>query len=286
MNSALPGSAADNLYSPSLLISALGIVPDVRRCVSMDLKEPGNFLYLAGITREELGGSHFALVNGLAGGRVPRVDAPWPAVFTKLSTAIQQGLVRACHDLSEGGLAVAAAEMAFAGGCGLRLFLAQIPHEISAPRTSSGDRRIVEEAVRGRKHVHPLAAWPAATPILLFSESNSRLLLEVRPADVPAFEALFAGLPCRSVGEVREDPILEIVGLPVPAYPNLEEEENHLAAPVVVRAPLAELKAARQAPVGLVIAARELPDPSPKFPRPNSLPKLAKNRRGGVRRNT
>jgi phosphoribosylformylglycinamidine synthase len=243
------GSAQTICIPPSLLISALGIVPDVRRCVSMDLKEPGNFLYLAGITREELGGSHFALVNGLAGGRVPRVDAPLARrLYEAVYRAIQQGLVRACHDLSEGGLAVAAAEMAFAGGCGLRLFLAQIPHEISAPEQA---REIVESWKKrfGAEDVHPLAAWPAATPILLFSESNSRLLLEVRPADVPAFEALFAGLPCRLVGEVREDPILEIVGLPVPAYPNLEEEENHLAAPVVVRAPLAELKAAWQRPL-------------------------------------
>ena len=59
---------------PTLLISAMGQVPDVRRCVTMDLKEPGNLLLLAGLTRHELGGSHWAMVRGQAGGRVPRVD--------------------------------------------------------------------------------------------------------------------------------------------------------------------------------------------------------------------
>ena len=85
----------------------------------MDLKEPGNLLYLVGETKDELGGSHFALVNGLAGGQVPTVDpAQAPTTFAAVHAAIRGGLVRACHDLSEGGLAVAAAEMAFAGGLG------------------------------------------------------------------------------------------------------------------------------------------------------------------------
>src|SRR5262249_43378253 len=102
---------------PTLLISALGLVPDVRRCVTMDLKEPGNLLYLVGATKDEMGGSHYNLVHGLDGGAVPRVDfEAAPAVFHALHSAITSGLVRACHDLSEGGLAAAVAEMAFAGG--------------------------------------------------------------------------------------------------------------------------------------------------------------------------
>ena len=90
-----------------------------RKCVTMDLKQPGNLLYLVGETRDELGGSHFALVNGLSGGQVPTVDAERAVkTFAAMHRGIQRGLVRACHDLSEGGLAVAAAEMAFAGGLG------------------------------------------------------------------------------------------------------------------------------------------------------------------------
>src|SRR5207244_4678366 len=59
---------------PTLLISALGRVPDVRRCVSMDFKEPGNTLYLIGLTKDDMGGSHYNLVTGIEGGAPPRVD--------------------------------------------------------------------------------------------------------------------------------------------------------------------------------------------------------------------
>src|SRR5262249_13185001 len=107
---------------PTLLISALGRVPDVRRCVTMDLKEPGNLLFLVGVTRAETGGSHYHLVHGMQGGDVPMPDLELaPRLFRRLHEAIVRGLVRACHDLSDGGLAVAAAEMAFAGGVGADL---------------------------------------------------------------------------------------------------------------------------------------------------------------------
>src|SRR5688572_11921914 len=58
----------------SLLISAISIVEDVRRCVTMDAKEAGNLVYLVGATRDEMGGSHYLLVNGASGGQVPKVD--------------------------------------------------------------------------------------------------------------------------------------------------------------------------------------------------------------------
>jgi phosphoribosylformylglycinamidine synthase len=92
----------------------------------MDLKEPGNRIYLVGLTNNELGGSHFSLVEGLTGGSVPTVDATMAKhTFAAIHQAIRSGLVRACHDLSEGGLAVAAAEMAFAGGLGTDLLFAE-----------------------------------------------------------------------------------------------------------------------------------------------------------------
>ena len=104
----------------TLLVSALGRVPDVRKCVTMDLKEPGNDLYLVGRTKDELGGSHLHLVTGRTGGTPPRARPRGraPKVFAAVHRAISDGLVRSCHDLSEGGLAVAVAEMAFAGGVG------------------------------------------------------------------------------------------------------------------------------------------------------------------------
>ena len=89
--------------------------------MTMDLKEPGNLLYLVGATKDELGGSHFALVNDLDGGASAARSIPScaTATFAAVHAAIDAGLVRSCHDLSEGGLAAALAEMAFAGGLGI-----------------------------------------------------------------------------------------------------------------------------------------------------------------------
>jgi phosphoribosylformylglycinamidine synthase len=165
----------------TLLISALGQVPDVRRCVTMDLKAPGNWLYLVGVTKPELGGSHYHLVTGQTGGEPPRVDLELaPRLFRALHTAMTQGLMRSCHDLSEGGLAVAAAEMAFAG-------------EVGADIT-------------GRPEV------PMGDDVWLFSESATRWLAEVEPDKAAAFEACFASLPLEAVGQTVAESRLRIAG--------------------------------------------------------------------------
>ncbi len=174
---------------PSLLISALGQMDDVRHAVTMDLKRPGNLLYLVGATANELGGSHYALVESLTGGEVPKVDAALAKrTFAAMHRAIQAGLVRACHDLSEGGLAVAVAEMAFAGGLGAQVDLDQVP------------------------------AWSdvASPAAVLFSESNTRFLCEVPPEQAEAFEVAFDDsrpdlrIACQRIGMVTEPARLEI----------------------------------------------------------------------------
>jgi phosphoribosylformylglycinamidine synthase len=191
----------------SLLISAMGQVDDVAHAVTMDIKQPGNSIYLVGTTNDELGGSHFAMVNGLSGGAAPTVDpAAARRTYAALHRAIADGYVRACHDLSEGGLAVAAAEMAFAGGWGATISLEAVA------RIATTDE-------------------PA---VLLFSESNSRLLVEVTADQCERFEALLADLPHARVGEVCDNNRLSI------------------SAPtggVVVDAEIDELKEAWQAPL-------------------------------------
>ncbi|MCI0641577.1 MAG: phosphoribosylformylglycinamidine synthase subunit PurL [Gemmataceae bacterium] len=165
---------------PTLLISALGIVPDVRRCVTMDLKEAGNAFFLVGETKNELGGSHYELVTGQAGGDVPNVNtALAPRLFAKLHEAIERGLVRSCHDLSEGGLATALAEMAFAGNIGV--------------------------------DVTSLGVGPSDV-VLLFSESPTRFVLEVRPDHIEELSNLFDGLPCRRLGQTVKEARLRIAG--------------------------------------------------------------------------
>jgi phosphoribosylformylglycinamidine synthase len=167
---------------PTLLISAMGRVPDMRRCLTMDLKEAGNLLYLIGKTRNELGGSHHHLVSGQDGGTVPEVDLELaPRIFRKLHEAMQRGLVRSCHDLSEGGLAVAVAEMAFAGGVGA---------DVTGLAGLAGE----------------------ADATLLFSESTTRFLVEVVPESAAPLEECFEGLPLTRVGQTVQEPRLRIAG--------------------------------------------------------------------------
>jgi phosphoribosylformylglycinamidine synthase len=169
----------------TLLVSALGRVTDVRQCVTMDLKEAGNDLYLVGLTRNELGGSHYSLVTGQAGGVPPRVDLELaPRVFAAVHAAIRAGLVRACHDLSEGGLAVALAEMAFAGGVG-----ADVKDLAEITGTESN-----------------------ADSVKLFSESTTRFVLEARSQHAEALRKLFAGVPFANVGTTVPEPRLRIAG--------------------------------------------------------------------------
>jgi phosphoribosylformylglycinamidine synthase len=174
-------SAAEPIViPPSLLISAIGQIDDVSHCVTMDFKEPGNLLYLVGATRHELGGSHYnktKFSRPTDDGQVPQLDPQMArSTFSAVHRAIYSGLVRSCHDLSEGGLAVAAAEMAFAGGFGARIDLQATPCDG--------------------------ALDPAAR---LFSESNTRFLCEVRPENSKAFAAALVGVAHAQIGQVSQD---------------------------------------------------------------------------------
>jgi phosphoribosylformylglycinamidine synthase len=221
-----PLGAKEPISIPSsLLISAMGQVEDVAQCVTMDLKKAGNVLYMVGLTKDELGGSHYAIVEELSGGDVPKVDPPVAKkTFALLHQAIKAGLVRACHDLSEGGLAVAAAEMAFAGGLGAKISLANVPclpspvngrgagGEGGLPNAQSsvcccGSKCTTSPTVPDSSE----STEPLSATSLLFSESNSRFLCEVTPQNAAAFEAALAGIPHAKIGEVVADAKLEIV---------------------------------------------------------------------------
>jgi len=221
------GQQVNIAIPPSLLISALGQVADVRQCVTMDLKRAGNLLYQVGVTKEELGGSHFALIEGLTGGSVPTVDpAAAKATFTALHQAITAGCVRACHDLSEGGLAVAAAEMCFAGGLGAKIYLEQVPHTLSIDCEPCG----------------------CADVALLFSESNTRFLVEVPQDSMTQFEKLLGDVPHEVIGEVQSPPRLQIFG-PKPQGSADLKHADPTADVLLVDADIHALKSAWQQPL-------------------------------------
>jgi phosphoribosylformylglycinamidine synthase len=167
----------------TLLISAISIVDDVSKCVTMDAKEAGNLLFIAGETKNELGGSHYYKINGQLGANVPKVDLEiGPKIAERIGRAVADDLVVSCHDCSEGGLAVALAEMAFAGGLGIEADLRGLPRSDDCSRTDAQ----------------------------LFSESNSRYILEVRPEKYEAFAKLMLNLPFGQVGTVTEEKALVI----------------------------------------------------------------------------
>jgi len=192
---------------PTLLISAIAIMDDVTRAISMDAKQAGNLIYVVGDTKDEMGGSHYYDIHGLDSANAPTVDAvrgkQW---MTALSQATSAGLVASCHDCSEGGIGVAAAEMAFAGGLGMKLHLKNVPSSPSVRRNDT----------------------------LLFSESNSRFIVEVAPAHRQAFETTMKNTPFGCIGEVQAEKSFEVIGLDGRA---------------IVRANIDELKADWQQPL-------------------------------------
>jgi phosphoribosylformylglycinamidine synthase II len=167
----------------TLLISAISLVDDISRCVTMDVKKASNLLFIVGETKNELGGSHYYKINGHVGANVPRLDLEKaPKIAAKISAATAGGLVVSCHDCSEGGLAVALAEMAFAGGLGIEADLRGLP---------CGKNCIRADAQ-------------------LFSESNSRYIVEVEPDKYNAFAKMMLNLPFGQIGKVTQDKTLVI----------------------------------------------------------------------------
>lgn len=169
---------------PTVLFSVIGKIDDVRRAVTMDVKKPGDLVYLLGRTEDELGGSQYYAQLGHLGANVPVVDAVSALQrYRTVNRAQQQGLLASCHDLADGGLGVALAEAAFAGGFGMDIDLDQL----DAPVELRADRR-------------------------LFSESQSRLLLTVQPQHQAQVEDLFSGQSCSLIGRVVERPELTVAG--------------------------------------------------------------------------
>jgi len=170
---------------PTLLISAVGRVNDISKCVTTDFKEPGNPVYVVGMTHDELGGSQYYQVRGAMGNNVPRVDADLAKdTFNKMASAIRRGAVRACHDCSDGGIAVAVAEMAFGGETGVSVTVSKIP-------TAPGIKRLDN---------------------ILFSESNTRFIVEVDKNKQKLFEQIMQKIPCAQIGEVTADDTVAFLG--------------------------------------------------------------------------
>jgi phosphoribosylformylglycinamidine synthase len=170
---------------PTLLVSLLGIIRDVRRAMTTDFKRPGDLVYVVGRTCGELGGSRFEKAVGCPLGPAPRLRlAEARACYHRLARSIRQRLVRSCHDLSDGGLWVALAESSIGGNCGARISLDNLP-------ISEGCAR---EAAR-----------------LLFSETPSRFLVSVHPDADRQWRRSMRRTAFACIGEVTSDAALRVL---------------------------------------------------------------------------
>jgi phosphoribosylformylglycinamidine synthase len=168
----------------TLQFSAISVIEDIRRCVSMDSKFSGDLIYVLGLTRNELGGSEYYAHLGEVGLNVPQVRSiEFLANYRALSRSIAQGLVASAHGIYRGGLGVHLAMVAMGGNLGMQIELDQVAAD-------GADR---EDAV-------------------MFSESAGRFIVTIDPNNRQAFENLFKGLACACIGTVTETPRFEING--------------------------------------------------------------------------
>lgn len=166
---------------PTLLVSAIGVMRDVSRATTLDVKMPGDVLYLLGETHDELGGSEYAAFLGASGGHVPRTDTKRnKRTYRALEGALRNGLVASALSVGRGGLAAGLAKTAIAGKLGLALDARKLP----------GTAESLEA--------------------LLFSESQGRVLVSVAPKNTRAFLRAMKGCVCTKLGVVSKKPRLDI----------------------------------------------------------------------------
>lgn len=166
---------------PTILFSTIAKMDDVRKAITMDVKRPGDLIYIIGLTRRELGASAFHRwlarkqgQPGHFGGRAPELNMPLALkIYRAMAKASARGLLRSSHTPTRGGLAVALAMSAMGGDLGIEADIGKAPAEEGL---SDDD--------------------------LLFSESNSRFVVTCKPGHGPALEKIFNGLPVARVGTV------------------------------------------------------------------------------------
>jgi len=170
---------------PTIQFSAAGKIKDYRKCVTMDVKRPGDRVFILGKTFDECGGSQYYEMLGEVGLKVPKVDAKKAVkLYQALSQAIQEGLVASAHGCYQGGLGVALAQVSFAGGYGVDINLALVPRE----NLEDEDK-------------------------ILYSESASRFVVTLPAQNEDKFRRIMQGNDCALVGKVTNDELLVIRGL-------------------------------------------------------------------------
>ncbi len=184
------GMAIKISIPPTLLISSIGVMKDVRKAITLDPKMPGDLVYLLGETHDELGASeYFALISDTnkkkyVGNTVPRVDGKRnKKLYQSFEKAGASGMIASAISIGRGGLGVALSKMAIASGHGVEINLKGLPGKVSQD------------------------------DFALFSESQGRIVVTIDPKNKKKFEGLFAGEAIKLIGKVRTDKEVNIQGL-------------------------------------------------------------------------
>ncbi|WP_264329068.1 phosphoribosylformylglycinamidine synthase subunit PurL [Wolbachia endosymbiont (group A) of Andrena hattorfiana] len=171
---------------PSLLISAIGVIENIENAVSLDVKTPGDLIYVLGTTHDELGRSEYQLYSGINNNNVPKVDAKSARkLYERYNQAIKDGIIASAIAPNLGGLIIALAKSLIAGDLGAEIDLSLVP----IGKTQNTD--IINK-------------------IIMFSESQSRILVTIAPQNQQRFEELFKGVVYSYIGEVTEKKVLNI----------------------------------------------------------------------------
>ena len=181
---------------PTLLISSVGVIDNIDKTVSLDLKQSGDLIYVLGETKNELGGSEYFAMNKSIGNNVPKVDALRnKKLYDLFFKAIQNNLIASSISVGRGGLGVALAKTAMGGKLGIQVNL----------------KRVLGNIFRN--------------DYLLYSESQGRILVSINPKNKTKFEKNFRSTTFALVGNVNDDQTFEVVGLENKKIINLKVNE-------------------------------------------------------------
>ncbi len=171
---------------PSLLISAIGIIENIENAVSLDVKMPGDLIYVLGETLDELGRSEYQLYSGIGNNNVPKVDAKSARkLYERYNQAIKDGIIASAIAPKLGGLVIALAKSLIAGDLGAEIDLSLVP-------------------------IGKIQNTDIINKIIMFSESQSRILVTIAPQNQKRFEELFEGAVYSCIGKVTEKKVLNI----------------------------------------------------------------------------
>ncbi|MFA6017143.1 MAG: AIR synthase-related protein [Patescibacteria group bacterium] len=169
---------------PTLLISSMGLIEDVLKTISIDIKFPGDLIYILGETKDELGGSEYFAMNRSVGNYIPKVNGlKNKKLYSSFFQASKKEIISSAISITRGGIGIALSKMALAGKLGVEISLNKLTGTISR------------------------------NDFALFSESQGRILVTINPKNKKEFENIMKGNQFKQIGQVTDNQQLIIKGL-------------------------------------------------------------------------